>query len=77
MPTYKLRNKSTKENFEVFCTYAELQEKLKADPELVHMLSTPQFITQTGMTINKTSDGWKDVLSKVKKSSTKNNTINN
>ena len=41
------------------------------------MLSTPQFVTQTGMTINKTSDGWKDVLSKVKKSSAKNNTINN
>jgi hypothetical protein len=40
------------------------------------MLSTPSFITQAGMTINKTSDGWKDVLKKVKKGSAKDNKIN-
>lgn len=76
MPTYRIRNKKTQETFEEFMTYSELQEKLKNNPDLVHMLSTPSFITQAGMTINKTSDGWKDVLKKVKKGSAKDNKIN-
>ena len=66
----------TQETFEEFMTYNELQEKLKKDPDLVHMLSTPAFVTQSGMTINKTSDGWKDVLKKIKTGSAKDNTIN-
>ena len=77
MPTYKLRNKKTKESTEVFCTWDQLQEILKEDNDLVIQLTTPAFVTQSGMTLSKTSDGWKDVLKKVKKGSAKDNTINN
>ena len=75
MPTYRIRNKKTQETFDELMTYSELQEKLKNDPDLVHVLSTPSFVTQTGGTLSRTDDGWKDVLKKVKSGSGRGNNI--
>ena len=72
MPTYKIRNKETEETFEEFMTYSELQEKLKNDPNLVHVLSTPSFITQAGSTLSKTSSGWRDLLGNISKGAPRN-----
>lgn len=36
---------------------------------------TPSIVSQVGGTLSKTSDGWKDVLKKVKSGSGRNNTI--
>ena len=73
MPTYVLRNKRTDETWEVLCSYEEMKAKLSDD--IVQVLSTPSFITQAGGTLSRTSDGWKDVLKKVKKGSGRRNTI--
>ena len=73
MPTYVLRNKRTDETWEVLCSYEEMKAKLSDD--IVQVLSTPSFITQSGGTLSRTSDGWKDVLKKVKKGSGRRNTI--
>ena len=54
----------------------ELQEKLKADSDLIQMLVFPAVIGQTGSNLSKTDDGWKDNLKRIKEGSGKNNTIN-
>lgn len=38
-------------------------------------IGTPSLVTQVGSTLSKTSDGWNDVLNKVKKGSGRGNTI--
>lgn len=76
MPTYTLKNKETEEYFEVFCTYDDLQNILKEDETLSHVIQSPNMVTMVGSTLGKTSEGWKDLLKSVKKGSGKGNTIN-
>lgn len=75
MPNYTLRNIKTRESYIVNCSYIELQEKLKNDPNLVQMLVMPAVIGQHGTTLSKTDDGWKDNLKRIKDGSGKGNTI--
>lgn len=74
MPNYIIENTETGEVNEVFLTLAEREELLK-DPKFKQHLSVPNFITQHGLTVNKVSGGWKDVLSRVKSGAAKNHTI--
>lgn len=76
MPTYTLKNKETEEYFEVFCTYDDLQNILKEDETLSHVIQSPNMVTMVGSTLGKTSEGWKDLLKSVKKGSGKGDTIN-
>lgn len=75
VPNYTLRNIKTKESFIVNCSYIELQEKLKADSDLIQTLVFPAVISQTGSNLSKTDDGWKDNLKRIKEGSGKGNTI--
>ena len=75
MPNYTLRNIKSQESFIVNCSYIELQEKLKENPELIQMLVMPAVIGQHGTTLSKTDDGWKDNLKRIKEGSGKDNTI--
>ena len=75
MPTYTFIDKKTKEEKEIFCTLAEREEMLKSG-NYEQKITIPQFITQHGSTLNKTSDGWKDVLKGIKKGAGKGNKIN-
>jgi hypothetical protein len=74
VPTYTVKNTKTNETYDVFCKYSELQELLKVDG-VEQVLSTPLIVTGTGSLLSKTSDGWKDTLKEIKKSSARNNTI--
>jgi hypothetical protein len=76
MPTYTVKNKETDEYFEVFCSYDDLQNMLKEDSSISHVIQAPNMVTQTGSTLSKTSDGWKDLLKSIKKGSGRGNTIN-
>ena len=76
MPTYTLKNKETEEYFEMFCTYDDLQNILKEDKSLSHVIQAPNMVTMVGSTIGKTSDGWNDLLKSIKKGSGKGNTVN-
>ena len=71
MPTYTLRNKSTKESFDVICKWNELKEMLDLDPNLVQMLTTPTIVSQVGSLLSKTDDGWKETLGRIKSGSGK------
>lgn len=77
MPTYTLRNKSTKESFDVTCKWNELKEMLDLDPNLVQMLTTPTIVSQVGSLLSKTDDGWKETLGRIKSGSGKDNTVKN
>ena len=76
MPSYTLRDIKTKKERDVFCSYTELQEILKNDPQLVQKLTTPKIISGVGSLLSKTDDGWKDNLKRIKSGSGKHNTIN-
>lgn len=68
-------NTTTGEQKEMILTLSE-REDLLAQGEWEQKLSTAKFISMHGSTLSKTSDGWKEVLNKVKSGSAKDNTIN-
>ena len=76
MPTYTMINKQTGEIQEMFLSFAE-RDDLLDQGEWIQQLATPKSVTHVGGTLRQTSDGWKDVLSKVKSGSGEGNTIKN
>ena len=76
MPTYTLKDIKTQQQWDVDCSWNELQEMLDNSPDLIKVLSTPNFVSSTATHANSnTSDCWKDLLGRIKKGSGKNNTI--
>ena len=76
MPTYTVKDIKTQAQWDVNCSYNELQEMLDNSPDLVKVLSTPNFsYTGVGSLQSRTSDGWKDKLKQIKAGSGKGNTI--
>ena len=76
MPRYTIIDTSDDTEYEIQCSWDELQIVLNENPNLKQGLSTPNFVTQTGNTVSKTSTDWRDLLKKVKKGSGRGNTIN-
>jgi hypothetical protein len=76
MPTYTVIDTKKDKEYEVICSWDELQHILSASPELKQGLSTPMSVSMTGNTVSKTSGDWRDYLKKVKKESGKGNSIN-
>lgn len=76
MPRYTIIDTKEQQEWEIQCTWDELQTILNDNPEFKQGLSTPSFVTQTGNTISRTSGDWRDLLKKVKKGSGKGNSIN-
>jgi len=74
MPQYTMRDIKTKEEFEVTCTWTEMQELLNENTNLVQKLSTPKIISgrSGGM---KVPDGFTDLKKNIKKHSGRGNTI--
>ena len=75
MPSYTLKDTSTLEEFEVVCSWDELQVRLNEMPDLIQVLSTPKIVSSTGNLHSKTPDGFKDLLGRIKKGSGENSTI--
>ena len=75
MPTYTLRNIKTLNEWDVICSYDELQTILDETPDVVKVLSTPKIVTGVGTLHGKIPDGFKDKLNQIKKGSGRNNTI--
>lgn len=76
MPRYTIIDTSDNTEWEIQCSWDELQIVLSENSNLKQGLSTPNFVTQTGNTVSRTSTDWRDLLKKVKKGSGKGNTIN-
>jgi hypothetical protein len=75
MPTYTLRDIKTQNQWDVVCSYEELQTILDEMPDVVKVLSTPKIVTGVGSLHSKVPDGFKDKLNQIKKGSGKSNTI--
>jgi hypothetical protein len=75
MPSYTLKDIKTNDTWDVVCSWDELQTMLNELPNVIQVLSTPKIVSQSGSTLSKTDDGWKEVLNKVKSGSGRANTI--
>jgi hypothetical protein len=76
MPTYSFRNKETGEEFDTLLKMSELDEFKSKNPQLEQFLSSPpKIVSMVGTLHSKTSDGFTDVLKKIKSGSGANNTI--
>lgn len=75
MPTYTLKDTRTLQEFDVTCSWEELQERIDHMPDLVQVMKAPKIIGGTGDMYSRIPSGFKDVLSRVKTGSAKNNTI--
>jgi hypothetical protein len=76
MPTYTIKDIKENQEWEVICSWNELQEILDTNPNLKQELATPMSVSMTGNTVSRTSGDWRDYLKKVKKESGKGDTIN-
>lgn len=75
MPTYTLRDIKTNDQWDVHCSYDELQTILDEMPDVIKVLSTPKIVTSVGTLHGKIPDGFKDKLNQIKKGSGRGNTI--
>ena len=75
MPTYTLRDIKTNNQWDVVCSYDELQTILDEMPDVIKVLSTPKIVTGVGTLHGKVPDGFKDKLNQIKKGSGQGNTI--
>ncbi len=75
MPTYTMINNKTGEETDMILSFKEREELLEAG-EYTQKLSTGKLVTSVKGTLSMTSDGWKDHLKQIKKTSGKGNTIN-
>ena len=75
MPTYTFINVETNEEITSVMSLSEREEFLK-DGKFKQKIISPKIVSQSGSTLSKTSDSWKDTLKKIKAGSSKSNTIN-
>ena len=75
MPTYTLRDIKTNNQWDVVCSYDELQTILDEMPDVIKVLSTPKIVTGVGSLQSKVPDGFIVKLNQIKKGSGKGNTI--
>lgn len=76
MPTYTLKDIKTQVEWDVNCSYDQLQVILDEQPDVIKVLSVPKIVSGVGNLNSKTDDGWKDTLGRIKKGAGKGNTIN-
>lgn len=75
MPLYRLKDTKNNHEFDVVCSWDDLQIMLDEQPELKQLLSTPKIVSGTGSVLSKTDDGWKENLKRIKDGSGSGNTI--
>ena len=75
MPTYTMINKETGEEADMILSFAE-RDAFLATGSHTQKLSTGKLVTSVKGTLSMTSDGWKDHLKQIKKTSGRDNTIN-
>jgi len=77
MPVYTLEDAVTLAQWDVICSYEELQELLGRDPNISQTLSTPKIIGgRMGNKDTKVPDGFKDLQKRIKAGSGRGNTVN-
>lgn len=77
MPTYKLRDLKTLQEYDVLCSYDDLQVMLDTLPDVVRVIEAPSIVSTSTSTLRKAGGEWNNLLSEIKKGSGRGNTIKN
>jgi hypothetical protein len=64
MPTYNLMNTKTKEEFEMFMSYSDLEKYLEENKHITQQLSAPAIVSGVA---KKPDAGFRDVLKRIKR----------
>lgn len=75
MPKYTLKDIKTLEEWDVMCSYEQLQVILDETPNTKQVLKFPSMVTQSGSTLSKTSSDWRDHLKRIDKAAGKDSKV--
>lgn len=76
MPTYTLKDIKNNQQWEVICSWKELQEILDNMPDVIQVPSAPKIVSGVKGLNSRIPSGFKDVLDRVKTGAGKDNKIN-
>ena len=77
MPVYTLKDLKTQDEWDVTCSYEDLQTILNEQPDVKQVLKPPKLVSsRMGNSDVKTPDGFKDLQKRIKQGSGRGNTIN-
>ena len=76
MPTYTIKDIKTNKEWDIRCSYDDLQKQLNEDQNLVRVVDAPTLVTGTRSTLRQAGGEWQNLLSTIKKNSGKGNTVN-
>lgn len=65
MPTYTFRNRDTGEEFDKFMSISAREDFIRENPHLDTVINSVNIVHETGTNL-KVSDGFREVLSKIK-----------
>jgi hypothetical protein len=75
MPRYIVKkDDDSEESWEVWCSYAELQE-MCAEYGLKQIIGSPDIVSGVRSTLRMAGNEWQDTLKEIKKNSGRGNTI--
>ena len=77
MPTYKLRDIKTGHEYDMLCSYDDLQQMLDNCPDIVRVIEAPAIVSSTTSTLRRAGGEWSNLLGEIKKGSGKGNSIKN
>ena len=75
MPVYTLKNTKTNEEWDITCSYQDLQFELKKK-NIEQVLKFPGMVGSTKSNLTRAGSEWQDVLKNIKKKSGRGNSIN-
>jgi len=76
MPTYTLKDIKHNQQWDIICSWDELQETLNNMPDVILVPSAPKIVSGVKGLNSHIPSGFKDVLDRVKSGSAKDNKIN-
>mgnify|MGYP001169659517 FL=1 len=76
MPTYTIKDIKTNKEWDIRCSYDDLQKQLNEDPNVIRVVDAPTLVTGAKSTLRQAGGEWKDLLGAIKKNSGRGNTIN-
>lgn len=78
MPTYTLKDITNNHEWDVRCSWDDLQIMLDENPDIIRVWNTgkaPELISDSKSTLRRAGSGWNELLGRIQKGSGRGNTI--
>ena len=75
MPTYTLKDIKNNKEWDIRCSYGDLQKMLDENQDIVQVMTAPAIVSGSMSTLRRAGGQWQNLLGKIKKGSGKDNTI--